>query len=247
MTDIDNQLNMMEQTLNYSLSETEEEKQRRKIKEAEDAMILARANEKDAPAIRQQSELAYAKLLNPSNPEGVLRSYYETEASTTIKNDLLNKAREKIGRLSDSVTYLNTQDAYVKSLPTNPVEGFQIERTETETINTLYRKSELYQQHNTTVLIWTNIMNCIILAYAIVMVYDLRSNLLDPIVGITILLTFASVFILDKMIYILYGIPASIIQYLGWGADNVHNTAWMYLYVPVAAVLLYIIIYNLIS
>jgi hypothetical protein len=241
MAEIDSQLNVIEETINNQLNETEQDKLRRKIRDAADNLSIARANEKDAPLNRQRAEMEYSMLLNPNNPNDVLRGYYKTEANT-IKEDLLKRAREKISHAVDSTNYLNSQKKFMSTLPVK--EGFT--DSETENINTLYRKSELYSTHDNVIMIWINIMNCIILAYAFVMIYDLRSNLLDPMVGITIALTFASVFILDKMIYVVYAIPSHIIKYLGWGSDSLHSSAWVYLYVPIVAIILYIIIYNLI-
>jgi hypothetical protein len=242
MTSIDSQLTVLEQTLNSQMSETQQDAVRRSAEEAKLNMEIARANEKDAPANTKKAELEYALALNPTNPKQVLQTYYQTEAGT-IREKWIATVKEKISQLADSAIYLQSQNTYIKSV--SPMtEGFT--EKEIDNTDTIYRKSELYAKQNHLVLIWIAIMNCIILAYAFVMVYDLRSNLLDPMVGVVIALTFASVFILDKMVYALYKLPAYLIQYVGWGADNIHTTAWLYLYVPLVALLLYIIIYNLI-
>jgi hypothetical protein len=242
MTSIDSQLTILEQTVNSKMSETEADVARRKAQEAKLNVEIARANEKDAPSNTRKAELEYALALNPTNPQSVLRTYYQTEAGT-IREKWVATVKEKIGQLADSAIYLQSQNTYIQSV-TPATEGFT--NKEIDNTDTIYRKSELYSKQNSLVLIWITIMNCIILAYAIVLLYDLRSNLLDPRVGITIALTFASVFILDKMVYALYKLPSYLIQYIGWGADEIHTTAWLYLYVPLVAILLYIIIYNLI-
>ena len=246
MTTTDTKLTVLEQTLNAQLTATNADKLRRDIEAAKIKMDIARANELDAPANRKRAELEYAVTSNPTNPESVLRTYYQTEAGT-IREKWTKMFNEPIQALADSSTYLNSQNAYIKTI-TPFTEGFTEGFTEDkkESVDTLYRKSELYTRQNALLMIWITIMNCIILAYAIVMVYDLRSNLLDPLVGVTLALTFASVFILDKMVFALYKIPSYLIQYIGWGADDIHTDAWLYLYVPLVGILLYIIIYNLI-
>jgi hypothetical protein len=243
MAEIDSQLNLIEQTWENNLNQTEQDKLRKRQQDLKDKLIIARANEKDAPMIRQKAELDYARSINPSNPEDVMISFYKTEGNK-IKEKILKTAREKINNAVDSQKYANSQKKFIQSQKEGFQEGFQ--DSEPLTLRTLYRKMELYTQHNNTITLWIDLMNCIILAYAFVMIYDLRSNLLDPVVSMTILATFASVFILDKMIYFIYLIPSFIIKHLGWGSDRIQNTVWLYLYVPIIALVLYIIIYNLI-
>ena len=240
------QLTWIEQTLNSQLAETNEDKLRRDVQTAADELDLARAAEADAPLARRRAELNYGLAVNPSNPEEVLRTYYETEAGV-LQDQWVKKGNDKFGPASDAIRYLTSQRTYVaKPVSSDTFNSETVADPKKDNINTMYRKSELYAKQDAIVMIWTNIMNGIILSYAIVMVYDLRSNLLSPIVGGTIALTFASVFMLDKIVYALYQIPAYVIQYVGWGADSIHTTAWLYVYVPLVAILLYIIIYNLI-
>jgi len=244
MTSIDSQLTVLEQKLNSQMASTQNDEFRRKAEEAKLNVDIARANEKDAPANTKKAELEYALSLNPTNPKEVLKTYYQTEAGT-IREKWVATMKEKISQLTDSTLYLQSQNTYIKSItPITKKEGFT--EKEIDNTDTIYRKSELYTKQNNLVQIWITIMNCIILAYAFVMMYDLRSNLLDPLVGAVIALTFASVFILDKMVFALYKLPSYLMQYIGWGEDTIHTTAWLYLYVPLLAILLYIIIYNLI-
>lgn len=256
MTERDIQLTNLEKILNSKLAETNEDRSRRIAQEASDKLDLARANEVDAPSLRRSAELEYGMALNPSNPEKVLRTYYKTEAGV-LRDEWVAKGDATIDPALSTITYLESQRTYLTRKEKNQTclanqasggatGGTTIVDTDHDNVNTLYRKSQFYIKHDRIVMVWTNIMNCIILAYAIVLVYDLRSNLLDPVVGITIALTFASVFILDKMVYALYLLPSFMVQYVGWGADNVHEDVWFYLYVPLVAILLYIIIYNLI-
>jgi len=248
MTERDIQLTNLEKIMNSKLSETNEDKSRRLAQEAGEKLDMARANEVDAPSLRRKAELEYGMALNPSNPEKVLRTYYETEAGV-LRDQWITKGETVFGAAASTLTYVESQRTYItKQENENENENNKKDKNNTSepNTNTLYRKSQLYAKHDKIVIVWTNIMNCIILAYAIVLMYDLRSNLLDPVVGITIALTFASVFILDKMVYALYLLPSYMIQFVGWGADNVHTDAWLYLYVPLVAIFLYIIIYNLI-
>ncbi len=249
MTERDIQLTNLEKIMNSKLAETKEDKSRRLAQEASEKLEIARANEVDAPSLRRKAELDYGMALNPSNPEKVLRTYYETEAGV-LRDQWMTKGEKAMEAASSTITYAESQRTYVtqdKKIRNKEKEKEKEKDTENnQNVNTLYRKSQLYAKYDKFVIVWTNIMNCIILAYAIVLMYDLRSNLLDPVVGITIALTFASVFILDKMVYALYLLPSYMIQFVGWGADNVHTDAWLYLYVPLVAIFLYIIIYNLI-
>jgi len=241
MAAIDAQLNVIEQDLSNNLNE--DYQLLKKKQDARDKLMAAISNEKDAPILRKKAEVDYSMAANPKNPEGVMRSFYKTEADT-IKEKLLKRAREKINQTKSTIKHVNSQKKIIQAnKKMNVTEGFQDEEL---TIGTLYRKKELYVEHHKTLSLWIDLMNCIILAYAFVMVYDLRSNLLHPVVSLTILATFASVFILEPIIYFVYLIPSFVIQHLGWGSDRIKNTVWLYLYVPIVALVLYIIIYNLI-
>ena len=206
-------------------------------------MVQANRNEKDAPGNARDATNAYYASVYESD-DSQLRVYYNAEAEPLFQA-LKTEKDALVGQISQGIYYYGSQLSFLESIERGTIEPGVVISTNPPEINTTLRKSEGYQLSDTMVLIWTNIMNCIIFVYACLLLYVFRNNLLDPLVLLTITMTFAAVFVLEPMLKIIYYIPESIFSYIGWGYSSVEFSKWWYLWIPASLAAIYIIISSL--
>jgi hypothetical protein len=198
---------------------------------------------KEISGTAKEARNTYFKYLY-SNDISQLRLFYNTEAEPLFKA-LKNKKNSIITQIEESIYFYNSQQQFLNSINSGTIDPNVVTSFTPPDINTRLRKSELYQNSDFMVNVWTNIMNCIIFVYGLILLYVFRSNLLDPLILFTITLTFASVFILEPMLKFLYYIPESIFSYIGWGYTSVEFSKWWYLWIPASLIAIYIIISSL--
>lgn len=196
--------------------------------------------ERDAPQNTQESKYNYYRhLYKDSDSQLVL--LYNAEADP-IRRALVQEKTNLMTQINEGIYYLNSQSTFLESLQsgmvTQPDPG---EEPTPKEKDTTLRKSSFYTSSNITVGVWTNIMNCIIFVYGFILLYAFRSNLLDPLVLISITMTFASVFVLESILKLLFYIPQQIFKFIGWGYSPIQFESWWYLWIPASLIGIYIL------
>lgn len=240
---IDSSLGNLSKMLDVNTTNAEVDESRAELKKLMDIWVDSERQERDLPGNSLEARHNYFKYLY-SNDTSQLRLFYNTEAEPLF-NSLKTKKDAIIAQIDESNYFYNSQQQFLNSINSGTIDPNIITSFNPPDINTTLRKSELYQTSDSMVNVWTNIMNCIIFVYGLILLYVFRSNLLDPLVLFTITLTFASVFVLEPMLKILYYIPESIFSYIGWGYTSVEFSKWWYLWVPASLIAIYIIISSL--
>jgi len=206
--EIDVEIKNLKDRLDVNTTNAQDDANRATLQSLYDKLTDAKMVEKTAPGNRQDAEVAYYKYVYGDKYQSQLGMWYYTESSQLYiqlvqqKNGVMTQINEGILYLSSQLTYLKQLER-VAGLPSGKqsVEEIKLESTATS-----IRKAGFFGESDAMVLIWTNIMNCIIFVYGCLLLFVLRTKLTEPKVFITILITFMSVFALDfflKFIYVI--------------------------------------------
>jgi hypothetical protein len=240
---IDSTLDSLSKMLDVNTTNAEVDESRAELTKLMNIWMDADRQERDLSGNSREARRNYFRYLY-SNDNAQLKLFYNTEAEPLFQS-LKDEKDAIIAQIDESNYFYNSQQQFLSSINSGTIDPNIVASFNPPDINTRLRKSELYQNSDSMVNIWTNIMNCIILVYGFILLYVFRNNLLDPLVLLTITLTFASVFILEPMLKFLYYIPASIFSYIGWGYTSVEFSKWWYLWIPASLIAIYIIISSL--
>ena len=209
-----------------------------------DKFIDAKKVEDQAPSDRKDAEEAYYKHVYGDSYQSQMNTWYYTEASQ-LRTQLTQQKNGIITQINQGILYLKSQLTYLNQLEriTGVVSGKKTEEeAKTESTSTSIRKAGFFGSSDVLVVMWSNIMNCIIFVYGCLLLFVLRTRLKEPLVAMTILATFMSVFALDFLLKFLYILPSLFIQYVGWGYSPVEFSQWWYLWIPASLIAIYIII-----
>ena len=234
----------LEKRLDSKFTNAQSDEERARLKKLMDRLTDAKKVERAAPTERKYAEEEYYKYLYGDSYRNQMKMWYATEAEQVgikqmqQKNAVLTQINEGIFYLTSQLTYLEQLDR-IAGVPSG---AKTVEEVKQENTATSIRKAGFFGESDQTILIWTNIMNCIIFVYGCLLLVVLRNNLTEPLTLITILATFASVFALDFVLKFLYIIPSLFIQYIGWGYSPVEFSNWWYLWIPASLIGMYIII-----
>lgn len=240
---IDSTLGNLFKSLDVNSTNAEIDLSRAELTKLLDNWRSADRAERDLSGNAQTARNNYFRYLY-SNDDSQLTLFYNTEAEPLFQS-LKDEKDAIIAQIDESNYFYNSQQQFLNSINSGTIDPNIVNTFTPPDINTRLRKSELYQTSGSLVNVWINIMNCIIFVYGVLLLYVFRDNLLDPLVLFTITLTFASVFVLEPMLKILYYIPESIFSYIGWGYTSVEFSKWWYLWVPASLIAIYIIISSL--
>jgi hypothetical protein len=240
---IDSTLDSLSKMLDVNTTNAQVDESRAELTKLMNIWMDADRQERDLSGNSREARRNYFRYLY-SNDNAQLKLFYNTEAEPLFQS-LKDEKDAIIAQIDESNYFYNSQQQFLSSINSGTIDPNIVASFNPPDINTRLRKSELYQKSDSMVNIWTNIMNCIILVYGFILLYVFRNNLLDPLVLLTITLTFASVFILEPMLKFLYYIPASIFSYIGWGYTSVEFSKWWYLWIPASLIAIYIIISSL--
>lgn len=219
------------------------------LKRAELSDLLAKLNdakraEQSAPGDRKDAEEAYYKYLYGDAYQSQMSMWYYTEVYQ-LQSQLTQQKNSVMNQINEGILYLTSQLIYLKELEriTGLPSGKQtVEEIKLESTATSIRKAGFFGSSDVIVVMWSNIMNCIIFVYGCLLLFVMRNKLTEPLVLITILATFMSVFALDFLLKLLYILPSLFIQYVGWGYSPVEFSQWWYLWIPASLIAIYIII-----
>jgi len=242
--DIDSAIKTLQERLNTKFTNAQSDTERAKIQALMDKLTDARKIERAAPGSRKDAEEEYYRYLYGDSYRNQMKMWYQTESQQLMtqlvqqKNAIISQVNEGIYYLTSQMTYLEQLDR-VAGMPSGKQTVTEIKQ---ESTATSIRKAGFFGSSDGNVLFWTSLMNCIIFVYGCLLVYVLRNNLTDPIVVLTVLATFASVFALDFILKFVYIIPSFFIQYIGWGYSPVEFSKWWYLWGPAFLIAMYIII-----
>lgn len=243
MDNIDSTLNDLTKRMDINYTNKDSDRDRAANTTLLNEMTQAILAEQAAPEnTRTATTNYYRSIYNEDDQQ--LTLYYNAEAEPLFAALKLEKDA-LVGQISEGIYYYGSQLLFIDSIKNGTVGPSEVMITDPPEINTTIRKSDGYQTSDGLVMIWTNIMNCIIFVYACLLLYVFRNNLLDPMVMFTITLTFACVFVLEPMLKIIYFIPEAIFSYLGWGYSPVEFSKWWYLWIPASLIAIYIIISTL--
>jgi len=240
---IDSTLDSLSKMLDVNTTNAQVDESRAELTKLMNIWMDADRQERDLSGNSREARRNYFRYLY-SNDNAQLKLFYNTEAEPLFQS-LKDEKDAIIAQIDESNYFYNSQQQFLSSINSGTIDPNIVASFNPPDINTRLRKSELYQKSDSMVNIWTNIMNCIILVYGFILLYVFRNNLLDPLVLLTITLTFASVFILEPMLKFLYYIPASIFSYIGWGYTSIEFSKWWYLWIPASLIAIYIIISSL--
>ena len=199
--------------------------------------------ETNAPSNTIEARNAYFNAAY-ANSASQLTLYYNTEAAP-LWLSLTQEKNEILSQLTESISFLQSQTLYLNSLNNGTISPNSPVDMTPPKIDTALRKSSMYQTSDADVMMWTNIINCVIFTYGCILLYHFRNNLLEPLVLLTVTVTFMSVFALDFILKLLFYIPEKIISYIGWGYNPVQYDKWWYLWIPASLIAIYIIISSL--
>jgi hypothetical protein len=175
------------------------------------------------------------------NSDSELALLYTTEAYP-MRRALIQEKNNIMTQINQGIYYLNSQSSFLDALQTGTVTQPESEENITpKEKDTTLRKASFYASSTITVGVWTNIMNCIIFVYGFILLYAFRSNLLDPLVLMSITLTFASVFVLESILKFIFYIPQQIFKFIGWGYAPIQFETWWYLWIPASLIAIYIL------
>lgn len=206
--------------------------------------VDAKKIEKQAPSDRKEAEEAYYRHVYGDAYQSQMNMWYYTEASQ-LQNQLVQQKNGIMNQINEGILYLTSQLTYLKQLERItglPSGKLTVEEVKLESTATAIRKAGFFGSSDAIVVMWSNIMNCIIFVYGCLLLFVMRNNLTDPLVLMTILATFMSVFALDFLLKFLYILPSQFIQYVGWGYSPVEFSNWWYLWIPASLIAIYIII-----
>jgi len=207
-------------------------------------LIEARRAEQAAPGDRKDAEEAYYKYLYGDAYQSQMNMWYYTEISQ-LQIQYIQQKNAIMTQINEGILYLSSQLIYLKELEriTGIPSGKQtVEEIKLESTATAIRKAGFFGSSDAIVVMWSNILNCIIFVYGCLLLFVMRNNLTDPLTLMTILATFMSVFALDFLLKFLYVLPSLFIQYVGWGYSPVEFSQWWYLWIPASLIAIYIII-----
>jgi hypothetical protein len=207
-------------------------------------LIEARRTEQSAPGDRKDAEEAYYKYLYGDAYQSQMNMWYYTEISQ-LQVQYIQQKNAIMTQINEGILYLSSQLIYLKELEriTGIPSGKQtVEEIKLESTATAIRKAGFFGSSDAIVVMWSNILNCIIFVYGCLLLFVMRNNLTEPLTLMTILATFMSVFALDFLLKFLYVLPSMFIQYVGWGYSPVEFSQWWYLWIPASLIAIYIII-----
>jgi hypothetical protein len=237
---IDNDINSNTQALDRNITNSQMDDER-----AITQRLLAKYQEnenieRDAPQNTQDSKYNYYRYLYKDS-DSQLVLLYSTEAYP-MRRALIQEKNNIMTQINQGIYYLNSQSSFLDALQTGTVTQPESEETITpKEKDTTLRKASFYASSTITVRVWTNIMNCIIFVYGFILLYAFRSNLLDPLVLMSITLTFASVFVLESILKFIFYIPQQIFKFIGWGYAPIQFETWWYLWIPASLIAIYIL------
>jgi hypothetical protein len=241
---IDADIKSLETRLDVKNTLAQSDEKNAELKKLQEKLKEARNIEKAAPVDRKDAEEAYYKYVYGDAYKNQMNMWYYTEANQ-LQTQLLQQKNGVMSQINEGLLYLSSQMVYLKQL--ERVAGMSsgaktVEEVKQESTATAIRKAGFFGSSDATVVMWSNILNCIIFVYGCILLFVMRNNLTDPLVLITILATFMSVFALDFLLKLVYMIPSFFLQYIGWGYSPVEFSNWWYLWIPAVFIAIYIII-----
>lgn len=242
-TQIDTTINGMVASLNVNNTNASVDTDRARIATLLNTYQDRVREETNAPSNTIEARNAYFNAAY-ANSASQLTLYYNTEAAP-LWLSLTQEKNEILSQLTESISFLQSQTLYLNSLNNGTISPDTPVDTTPPKIDTALRKSSMYQTSDADVMMWTNILNCVIFTYGCILLYHFRNSLLEPLVLLTVTVTFMSVFALDFILKLLFYIPEKIISYIGWGYNPVHYDKWWYLWIPASLIAIYIIISSL--
>lgn len=240
---IDSTVNRMNKALDIKLTNSQEDNERAYTQSLLNDYQDKMNQQREAPQNTREAKYNYYTHVY-QNSDSQLALLYNTDAEP-LWLSLIQRKNTIMAQISESIYYLNSQNMFLESIEKGSLTPEFKEEIPVQT-DTAVRKAQFYTSSNSTILFWTNIINCIIFAYGCILLYAFRSNLLDATVLLTITLTFASVFALESILTLVAFIPSQIISYLGWGYSQVEFSKWWYLWIPASLLGIYILFSSLV-
>jgi len=241
---IDLQIKQLQNRLDVNNTNEEADAQNAELNALLAKFVNAKRVEEQAPNERKEAEEAYYRELYGDAYQNQMNMWYYTESSQ-LETQLIQQKNSVMNQINEGILYLTSQLIYLKQLEriTGLPSGKQtVEEVKIESTATAIRKAGFFGSSDAIVIMWSNILNCVIFVYGCLLLFVMRNNLTDPLVLLTILATFMSVFALDFLLKLFYILPSQFIQYVGWGYSPVEFSQWWYLWIPASLIAIYIII-----
>lgn len=239
---VDSDINAMITNIQNQLTNSQSDANRATLNTLLAQLTAARATEMSAPAQRRSAEQAYYTYIYGDNYLPQLQQWYQTDLTPIVSNVVAQKVA-LLTQINEGINYLTTQLTYLDRLRADT--GAPVGNHTTPVVHdtaTDFRRAVQYQSSSKTINVWTNIINCIIVAYGCILIYVFRTRLTEPLILGTIIITFLSAIALDFILKFVYFIPGLFVKYVGWGYSPLNFSPWWYLMIPASLVLLYIII-----
>jgi len=207
-------------------------------------VVDARETQHNAPFRVKEAEKQYYVIRDGEDGYAQHMAAQYTKEARSVRQSMLSAHLAQLSDMNTSLTYYDSVRIYLKNISKVQLTSLNqikelLNKIRMSEVNTNHRKSYYMEQEQKNISIWIMVCNCFIFSYTVLLSYNYRDKLKNPLVLGVLVFLLSVTFLLSYLINFISKVPTAINVYTEWGYDPTESKIGWYFYIPLGFVALW--------